>query len=770
MNRQAIANHQKSVVAVQLTLCGRVQGIGLRPAVARWAAQLDLAGQISNTTQGVELIIEGPVNRVQRFEKELDEHLPDEASISQRQRTIIESSERTSFEMIESETSGPLATQVPPDIAVCQQCLAEMTKPEDPRFQYPITSCTNCGPRYSIIKSMPYERAQTSMLEFQLCPGCQKEYQSPGDRRFHAQTNACPKCGPHIWCNDTRGQRLNSQGDAIKAASTALQQGKIIALRGLGGYQLLVDATSEIAVEKLRQRKHRYGKPLAVMVSSSAAAEKLVYMNESESCELNSPIAPIVLLQSRSNSGLANSLNAGLNTLGLMLPTTPLHWLLLQHCPFPLVVTSANGEGEPLAWQRENISAQLKSVADLWLEHDRPVERPIDDSVVRQIAGRRVTIRLARGLAPLPLKLESDIPQIASGGHQKAAFALGNGRQTVLGPHIGDLDSLATCERYQEQLQSLKQLYGISNFSLVCDTHPDYFTSQWAARESVPLETVQHHHAHVVAGMLEQGWMDRQVLGVAFDGTGWGDDRTIWGGEFLLSTATSYTRAAHLRPFCLPGGERAIREPWRVAVSLVTQAVSKDATSRLKWDTEQMEPILKIMDSKRLAPQTSSAGRLFDGVAALVMGITHTDYEGQAAMFLEAICDLSESGSYDISLKDCKPVQLDWRPLISQILKDRTLGVLPAVMAMRFHRGLARAIARLCSRYAPLPVVLGGGVFQNRCLVELLVEEFEQNEQPLGLPGMIPPNDGGLAAGQLAIAISRQKQTGRKKKEANQCA
>lgn len=760
MNRQATVNQQKSAVAVRLTLSGRVQGIGLRPAVARRALELGLAGQISNTTQGVELVVEGPVESVRRFEEELDARLPTGACIEKRARETVALCELTGFEILESEFGGALATQVPPDIAVCQDCLAEISEPEDRRFGYPMTSCTNCGPRYSILKSMPYERAETSMSKFALCTACQTEYQSPGDRRFHAQTNACPECGPRVWCHDATGRDIANQSEAVKAAAVALQQGQIIALRGLGGYQLLVNATSEKAIEKLRQRKRRYGKPLAVMVSSLAEADKLVYLDVSERADLTSPAAPIVLLPSRSHSGLANSINAGLNTLGLMLPTTPLHWLLLQHCSFPLVVTSANREGEPLAYQRDGIGTELKSVADLWLEHDRPIERPIDDSVVRWMAGRRVTIRLARGLAPLPLELEYDVPLIALGGHQKTAFALCNGRQSILGPHIGDLDSLATCERFQEQLESVQQLYGVSQSALVCDAHPDYFTTQWATQQSAALETVQHHHAHIVAGMLEQGWLDRQVLGVAFDGTGWGDDKTLWGGEFLLSTATSYARVGHLRPFSLPGGESAIREPWRIAVSLVAQAVGRDAVSRLNFEGDLVEPLLKIVDSKRFSPLTTSAGRLFDGVAALVLGVKHCEFEGQPAMLLEAICDQSEAGYYEIPLQASNPVQLDWRPLISQIVTDRDAGASPAVMAMRFHRGLARAVAGLCGRFAPLPVVLGGGVFQNRCLVELLVEEMEQNGQPLGLPGTIPPNDGGLAAGQLAVAVSRLKQKG----------
>ncbi|MCA9016204.1 MAG: carbamoyltransferase HypF, partial [Planctomycetaceae bacterium] len=722
--------------------------------------ELELTGCIKNTTQGVELIVEGCASAVTCFEKELDAHLPREARIEKRERRRCNASGCTSFEIIGGEVDGPLATQVPADLAVCPECLAEVSDTSNRRYGYPLTSCTNCGPRYSIIKSMPYERVQTGMAEFPLCDLCRVEYESATDRRFHAQTNACTVCGPGIWSVDSSGRRLASGHEALQSAAAALQQGKILALRGLGGYQFLVDATSEQAVERLRERKRRFGKPLAVMVASVEQAEQLVYLSDAERSELKSPVAPIVLLPARTDSDVAPGVNPGLNLLGVMLPTTPLHWLLLQQCSGPLVVTSANQEGEPLAYQRERMGDQLNSVADLWLEHNRPIKRPIDDSVVRWMAGRKVSIRLARGLAPYPLDLNCDEPLIALGGHQKAALALCNGRQSILRPHVGDLENLASCERYLEQLQAMQKLYGIKNANYVCDAHPDYFTSQWAARQSTLLETVQHHHAHIVAGMLEQGWLDRRVLGVAFDGTGWGDDQTIWGGEFLLSTATSYERVAHLRPFPLPGGERAVREPWRIAVSLVAQAVGKEAASQLNLTAEPVEPLLKIIDSRRFSPITTSAGRLFDGVAALILGVTHADFEGQAAMMLEAVCDLAETGSYEISLQAEKPIQLDWRPLISQILKDRERGVSPVVMAMRFHRGLAKAAARLCGQFTPTPVVLGGGVFQNRCLVEMVVEELAMNGQLLGLPGNIPPNDGGLAAGQLAVAVSRLKQKG----------
>jgi hydrogenase maturation protein HypF len=445
-----------------------------------------------------------------------------------------------------------------------------------------------------------------------------------------------------------------------------------------------------------------------------------------------------------------------------MLPTTPLHWLLLRKCRRPLVVTSGNLEGEPLVFRHDEAVCRLRDVADLWLEHDRPILRPIDDGVVRLIAGRTATIRLARGYAPLPLALDVREPALALGGHQKVALALTNGTQAVLGPHVGDLDTLASRERLLEQIGAMAQLYGVRPECWAVDKHPDYFTTQWALSQHGLTRSVQHHHAHVVAGMLEHGWLDREVLGVAFDGTGYGADGTIWGGEFLRATATGFTRVGRLRPFGLPGGERAVREPWRVAVSLVEQAAGTEEARRLVFpysnDAAKCDAsrLVGILHSPRFSPITSSAGRLFDGIAALALGTSHCQFEGQAAMLLEAVCDREEGGNYSIPRCSGQPDELDWRPLIVAVLRDRAGGVAPGVIAIRFHRGLAQAVASLCRAHLPLPVVLGGGVFQNRVLVELLTEAFTDTAQPLGLPGQIPVNDGGLAAGQLAVACARR--------------
>jgi hydrogenase maturation protein HypF len=757
-------------IAARLTLAGRVQGIGVRPAVVRCAQQLSLTGYVGNSHAGVVIHVEGPATDVARFEHELRGQLPTAAEISSLRSSRVELMGFETFVVAQaadlpssvgaSSTPAALSTRVPTDMAVCRECSSEVRSAADRRHGYPFTSCTNCGPRYSIIARMPYERSHTSMSEFPLCDFCRVEYQSSADRRFHAQANACPRCGPQVWLRDV-DQVLARGQDAMRAAATAIRDGRIVALRGLGGYQLLVDATSQEAVERLRRRKRRRGKPLAVMAASLEEALRIACLDEDERRLLCSPPAPIVVADSRGDARLAASVNEDLHTIGLMLPTTPLHEMLLNAVQRPVVCTSGNVDGEPLVYEIDAASVQLQGVADVWLEHDRPILRPIDDSVVRVMAGRAVTIRLARGYAPLPLDLHFEEPLLAMGGHHKTSIALSNGAQAVLGPHVGDLDSIASRQRYAEQVDALSDLYGIDTCQLACDLHPEYFTTQWAENRRHAVERVQHHHAHIAAGMMEHGWLDRQVLGVAFDGTGYGMDGTIWGGEFLLSTATGFDRVGHLRPFSLPGGERAVRQPWRVATALVRDAAGDDEAARLVFHTGDAESLLPILQRPRLSPVTTSAGRLFDGVAALVLGVEQCQFEGQAAMFLEAACDRSAVGHYDIPIQSGHPKQLDWRPLVHRILCDRAAGVSRGAMAMRFHRGLADAIADFCGCYAALPIVFGGGVFQNRVLVELLAERFAGTGQLIGLPGLIPPNDGGLAAGQLAVAatVIRQRRT-----------
>lgn len=776
------ANPKPAQAALRMTMTGRVQGIGLRPTIARLAQQLSLCGYVGNTQEGVELHVEGPLAVVDRFQSELQSHLPQFAVITSCRKLVVEAEGFTNFGIrsigssqtqlrhsLDSDSADhkafALTARVPTDVGVCADCQADIQDEANRRYQYPFASCTHCGPRYSIIERMPYERSDTVMNAFPMCKLCLKEYESAGNRRFHAQTNACSECGPQVWLRDAKDQIVAHQDDAIQAAAATILNGGILAMRGLGGYQLLVDATSQSAVMNLRHKKERVDKPLAVMVASLSEAEEFAQLDPVEQQTLCSPANPIVVLQSREESGLAQSISCRLNTVGLMLPTTPLHRLLLESVKRPLVCTSGNRDGEPLVFTTTAAFDQLEKIADAWLEHDRPIRRPIDDSVVRVISDRPVAIRLGRGYSPLSLALETDETMVATGGHQKVAVAISNGAQSILAPHLGDMDTITARQRYIEQQHELSKLYGIESSSLVCDQHPEYYTTDWAEKQadlqSCPVLKIQHHHAHVAAAMLEHNWLDRQVLGVAFDGTGYGVDGTIWGGEFLLATSSSFERVGHLRPVPLVGGELAIRQPWRVAISLVNDAVGESvgeaAAMKLGFQVSGIEQFLRLLRKPALSSLTTSAGRLFDGMAAIILGIEQSQFEGQAAILLESACDLSAVGQYDLTIDHSHPRQLDWRPLVRQVLLDRENGVSTGTMAMRFHRGLAAAIVEFCSDYPTLPVAPGGGVFQNKVLVELLADGFKATGQPLGLPGLIPPNDGGLAAGQLAIAASQMR-------------
>jgi hydrogenase maturation protein HypF len=748
----------KALRACHITLRGKVQGLGVRPAIARLARRLQLAGSVSNSSRGVSIRVEGSHAHLQLFRDTLEASLPRGSMVESINSETCHPLGHSAFRIEPSSSGGPLQVQVPPDVAVCSDCLADVAAGDNRRHEYLLTTCTGCGPRYSIIEAMPYDRAGSSMSRFTMCARCRDEYASDRDRRFHSQTNSCVACGPRNWLADMSNRVVAHDEHALEPAAAALRSGKILALRGVGGYQLLVDAASESAVCELRRRKRRHGKPLAVMIALHADADALATIDPLEHQALCASSNPIVVLARRESAGLAPAVCAGFDTVGLMLPTTALHESLSRAVRRPLVVTSGNTEGDPLEFSKREFSQPLSDLADVCLDHDRPIVRPVDDSVVRVIAGRAATIRLARGLAPLPLEFESPFRIIALGGHQKAAIALANGAQTVLGPHVGDLDSEASRRRYLEHLAAMQQLYGFTPQLLVHDDHPDYFTTQWAARQPVETMAVQHHHAHVVAGMIEHGWLNREVLGVAWDGTGYGPDGTVWGGEFLVATAARYRRVAHLRPFSLPGGETAVREPWRVAVSLVCETLGPEAAASLRFDGVAATPaaaITQILQRSNLCPRTSSAGRLFDGIAALILGATHAQFEGQPALLLESACDPSTTGQYEMAYVHGQPGILDWRPLVCAALADFRAAVSPGAIAMRFHRALANGIASVAHQFFELPIVLGGGCFSNRVLTELVAEALTARGRQIATPGVVPVGDGGLAAGQLAVANAR---------------
>lgn len=757
MNATATTTTRHNVTAERWTLIGRVQGLGVRPHLARLAAELGLGGFVRNCSEGVELEIEGPAEALNSFRDRLEKELPDGARLNKVAVASIRPQHRTEFAILHSTVIAKRVAQVPPDRAVCARCLAEVAQPGNHRFGYSFTCCATCGPRYSLLHDMPYDRRRTSLANFVSCANCRQEYDSANDRRFHAETIACPTCGPNVWFTSADQHIVGESAAAVAAAVAALKRGEIVALRGVGGYQLIVDATNESAVFRLRLRKGREAKPFAVMVETIEEAVQMGQLDESEQDSLASAVNPIVVVRRRDNVTIAPSVCRSFATVGLLLPTTPLHWQLANEAACPLIATSGNAEGEPLAYEVQHAQIELAQVADVWLHHDRPIVRPIDDSVVRVIANRQVTLRLARGLAPLPLPLSTRHSLLAVGGHQHVAIALANGSQAILGPYLGDLDGQTTRQRFNEHVASMAALYDLEPTLLIHDLHPDYFTTRWARSQGRPALAVQHHHAHAVAAMLEQGWLDREVLAFTWDGTGFGPDGTVWGGECLLATEQQFRRVARCRPFALPGGEIAIHEPWRVAYELVSEALGTEAARQYAPDdiaASTLDRLELLSTNRRLSPLTSSMGRLFDAVACLVLGVSRASFEGEPAMLLEMACDVTAQGMYELPLVEGDLLELDWRTTITALCADRAAKVPAATVSMRFHRTLAKAVIALAGRFSSWPVVLAGGVFQNRVLVELIVEGWPQNAGQFGLPGAIPPGDGGLAAGQLAVGAA----------------
>ena len=746
--------------ARRVLIRGNVQGCGLRPVLARLAAVHHWSGSVRNAPDGVELIVRGSLLPDEQLQALISANAPPSAMIDGYSCDPTDDVIGNGFQIADSITTGPLTAPLPCDRAICTECLRESFDPANRRYLYPFTTCAECGPRYSILRAMPFDRLRTSMQMFEMCAECECEYQDPHNRRFHAQTISCARCGPHLW--NGRGDLKNQA--ALESTANALRSGQIVAIRGIGGYQLLVDATSSSAVKRLRERKRRPAKPFAVLIATKAAAHNIAHVSLPDELQLCSLANPIVLLRQRPSSSLAPEINPGLSEIGLLLPTTALHALLLNLVGRPLVCTSGNLDGEPLAYHSEDAEPQLQSVADLFLHHDREIVHPIDDSVIRVMAERPVTLRAARGIAPLQLSLPRPSQAlygttiVACGGHQKGSFAVATGHQVLLGPHVGDLDTVTVQDRWDESVRLTRELLEPADAAtaLACDAHPGYFPTQWATERCQVPHVVWHHHAHVVTGMIEHGWLDREVLGVAWDGTGLGPDGTIWGGEFLRATATQFQRVANLRPFCLPGGDAAITDPRRLTVSVLSQLdelTTVDTADLLQMSVSEVNRMQQTLDS-RFSPVTTSCGRLFDAVALLILSQAPFEFDGYAAMRLESACDQKEPGAYRFEVQNSEPLQLDWRPVIRQILSDRRQGVFPGMMAMRFHRGLAKLIIDVAGRFPNLPVVLGGGVFQNQILVELVASLWPGDRPPLGLPGVIPPNDGGLAVGQLAVCLA----------------
>jgi hydrogenase maturation protein HypF len=751
--------------ACRFQLRGQVQGLGVRPAIARLAKECQLRGQVQNTSQGVAGEIEGSRPAIDQFLLRLRSSLPARAQLDGFVIDWIEPPGHDRFRVVPSQQFACNEAIVPADLAICASCLAELRTPGNRRHEYPFTHCAACGPRYSLIHAMPYDRARTTMGAFPLCDACDHEYSDASDRRFHAQTICCSDCGPKIWAATAEGRTVSGSQQALAAIAQNVRDGGIAAIKGVGGYQLLVDATNGAAIRRLRARKRRKSKPLAVMMRDADEAQRFVHLDSKELDWLVSPENPIVVLRRREDFDLPIELAPGVRSLGVLLPTSALHDILLRQIGRPVVCTSGNREGEPLVTDEKESEARLSGIADIWLHHDREVLRPVDDSVLRIIAGRPCLLRLGRGFAPSvfpgPRTSTDAEPILATGGEMKSALALWTGSQAVLGPHVGELSDARTCDRWEREWQLLCSLYGVTPSVVAHDAHPDYFATRATEQTLQRRVAVQHHHAHAAAVLWEHKRFEDSALAIIWDGAGYGVDQTIWGGECLIASLDRADRVAFLRPFSLPGGDVAVREPWRIACSLAMQANVPITEIDSFWstiDSERLEAVYRLALKPNLAPTTSSIGRLFDGVAALALRRSHADYEGEFAMLLEAAYDPEASGAYALNWEQIgEPI--DWRPLFRQLVHDLRRGEPVGAISARFHRALASLVVQMADRFSELALITCGGVFQNQVLSALIADDLTHSETCWLRAERAPPGDGGLALGQLAVAWRRTKLT-----------
>ena len=750
---------------LKLNINGAVQGIGFRPFVYRLARELQLTGWVNNNAQGVAIAVEGTQQRLNVFLERLQIEKPARSQIYQITKEWCEPVNYQSFEIHESIDDLSIKTAVIlPDLATCNDCLRDIFDAKNRRHNYPFTNCTNCGTRYSIIQAVPYDRHNTTMHKFSMCADCQAEYDHPLDRRFHAQPNACPRCGPHLEFCDRLGNLFSIGNQALLDTAQAIRRGKILAIKGLGGFHLVVDANNQEAIAKLRDRKHRPHKPFALMYPNLGSIRQDCYVSDLEAQLLKSTEAPIVLLR-KLNKGL-KPLVSNNDYIGVMLPYNPLHHLLMVELQSSIVATSGNLSDEPICIDNQEAIASLGNIADLFLIHNRDIAQPVDDSVVRVIADRPVILRRSRGyapspLAPLPVGEGLGVRVLALGGHLKNAIALSINNSIILSQHIGDLETTKAFEHFQRIMQRLSEIYEFQPEAIACDAHPDYLSSQYARQlaESlqVPLITVQHHYAHVLSGMADNQ-ISAPVLGIAWDGTGYGTDGTIWGGEFLKITDIGFERVAHLRQFPLIGGDKAAKEPRRIALAMLWEIFG----DRL-WDLD-LAPLRSFTNSELIIFKTlltkpsstiptSSMGRLFDAVASLLGICQVASFEGQAAIALEQICENTNTDDFYPMVKN--DGEIGWKSLIQSILEDIQNQIAIATVATKFHNSLVEMMVTIAKRIAIEKVLLTGGCFQNRYLTERAIQKLTQSGFQVYCHRNIPPNDGGIAAGQIMAALRK---------------
>lgn len=752
-------------------LTGKVQGVGFRPWVFQQAQQLALVGCVYNAGQSVVLHLQGAPLNLAEFRHRLDHSLPPQAQLQQVDCQLLPLEEYKQFQIIESHSSGLNSTSlaIPVDLAICDHCLTEFHNPNNRRFHDPFISCSDCGPRYSMLRAMPYDRKQTAMADFPLCERCQQDYQDPFNRRFHTQGISCQDCGPELSYYNMQQHLVATGGDAIEQVVNRLKAAGLVAFKGVGGFHLLVDATQSLAVEKLRQCKHRPQKPFAILCRDLNMALALADLTAHEKTLLCSSAHPIVLVKRKQVSALAASLSEavapGLSHIGIFLAYTPLQHLLFESISVPLVATSANLSGEPILCDADGVFRQFgdDSLLDGVLDFNRVIENPLDDSVVQSIEGQTVTLRMARGLAPFSLSMSSKNdhtqrghrvrPFLAVGAQQKSTFALGQNNQLLLSPEGGYLHALAAQQHFRTQIGKLSQWTDISPQAWVCDLHPQYVSTKWVqqqAQSESSLHPVQHHYAHILAAMAEHG-LTESVLGFSWDGSGYGLDNTIWGGEVLLASVHGFERLWHLQPSVLLGGEKAIRQPRRMALVWLFERYALEAVLQMESPTVAAFTELEIRQLYQLyqknlnCPATTSMGRVWDGVASLIGLVQQLGYEGQSGLLMAEHYDFSIKEAYDVELQ---AHQIDLSLMIDQLIEDQQAGVAVSRMVTQFINMQVKLIAQFAQQYPHLPVVVSGGVFQNRVLLQQLVIYFKNQNQPLYFQQQTPLNDGGIALGQ----------------------
>ncbi|MEG6585300.1 carbamoyltransferase HypF [Dendrosporobacter sp. 1207_IL3150] len=752
------------MIRLNILVRGTVQGVGFRPFIYRLASEYNLKGWVRNNSAGVEIEIEGTVPNIELFQKTITSKKPQLAVITKIITKEIDVTNSVDFKILESNNSLLETAMISSDAATCQDCLADITNDQGRRYGYAFTNCTNCGPRYTIIKSTPYDRAATTMDSFKMCDACKNEYNDPANRRFHAQPNACPVCGPQYQLLDNNGQQVADETTAFELARQLIAAGYILAVKGLGGYHLACNAYNESAVKLLRARKIREDKPFAVMAGSLDTLKTICIISDEETKLLTSPESPIVLLNKSSNYNLAETVSPDNPRIGVMLPYTPAHSLLIDSSQV-WVMTSGNASDEPIAYEDTDALCRLSKIADYFLVHNRPIYRRADDSIAYVINGSPALLRRSRGYTPSPIKLPKSIPSmLACGGELKSTFCLTRDNNAYLSTHIGDLETPATYDYYVDSIRHYKQLLNIEPECVAYDFHPEYLSTKYALSLEIPKVAVQHHHAHIAAVMAEHG-LQEAVIGVAFDGTGYGDDGSLWGGEFLVADYKSYIRAAHCNYLPLPGGSKAIKEPWRLALAVLYEHYG-DTLKEAKLPVMEILPpdwpiVIQMLDKKLNCPLTSSAGRLFDIVAALCKLRTAINYEGQAAVELELAAGNTKGIILPYEITTGRPSIIDFMPTYRKIIELLGSGYTLDYISASFHNTVADAIFQMIHKVSHetgiANVVLSGGVFQNIRLLNTTLRLLADSKFRVLIPRQVPPNDGGLALGQALIAAANLK-------------